>query len=285
MSLEPEDAASTPAPEPSVVIRPSSPWRAVDFSELWRYRDVFWALGRRDVKLRYRQTAMGVVWVVLQPLLAAGVFSFVFGRVADLPSQGVPYFVFAYAGLLAWNAFSETITRATASLVTHQAMVSKIYFPRLMLPLSSLLSTLLNFVVAAAVLLILLLTNDIALRVQLLVLPAWLIMLLLLSTGLGLMAGAANVLYRDVGYVVPVALQLLLYASPVAYSLDAVPPNLRGYLAVNPLTGVLEAFRWSAFGTELRLATLVWSLTASLVILVLGTLVFRRIERRFADVI
>jgi lipopolysaccharide transport system permease protein len=269
-----------------VVIRPSSRWRAIDVSELWRFRDVFWALGMRDVKLRYRQTALGVLWVVLQPLLAAGIFTFVFGRVADMPSQGIPYFLFAYAGLIGWNAFNETVTKTSASLVGNQAMISKIYFPRLLLPLSTVMASVINFVVSAVVLMILvLLTDEVPLRLELLAMPVLLLLVLILGLGLGLLAAASNVIYRDVGYIVPVAVQMLLYASPVAYSVEAVPERLRGYLALNPLTGVLEGFRWSAFGTQLRLGYLLGATVASIGLLVIGAFVFRRMERRFADVI
>lgn len=267
------------------MIEPSSRWRAIDLRELWEFRDVFWALGFRDLKLRYRQTLLGVVWVVLQPLVAAGIFAFVFGRVAGLSSHGVPYVVFAYAGLMGWNAFSETLTKGTSALVSNRNMISKIYFPRLLIPLSSLLSTAVNFAVGAGVLMVLLVLNGLPLKIELLALPMWFVLVLTLAVGLGLMAGALNVLYRDVGYAVPVATQMLLYASPVAYGVDAVPENLRGYLAVNPITGVLEGFRWSAFGSTLDTAHVTWTVVSSFFVFVVGAYVFRSIERRFADVI
>jgi lipopolysaccharide transport system permease protein len=268
-----------------VVIRPTSRWRAIDVAELWRFRDVFWALGLRDVKVRYRQTALGVIWVVLQPLLAAGIFAFVFGRVAKLSSEGTPYFLFAYAGLLGWNSFSETVAKASGSLVGNQAMISKIYFPRLLLPLSTLLTAIINFTVSALVLIVLLVADDRPVRLELLALPMFLLVVLLLGLGLGLLAAATNVVYRDVGYIVPVVVQMLLYGSPVAYSVSAVPEDLRGVLALNPLTGVLEGFRWSAFGTDLRIGYLLWSIGLSIALLLVGAFVFRRMERRFADVI
>lgn len=270
---------------PAVVIEPASRWRAINIRELWRFRDLFVALGVRDLKLRYRQTALGAAWVVLQPLLAAGIFSLVFGRVAGLPSDGVPYFLFSYAGLLGWTTFSDTVTRSSDSLVTHRAMVSKIFFPRLLLPASSAISKLVDFGVSAVVLLVLLMIYDEPMRWQLVALPACLVLTFMLGLGLGLIATAYSVPYRDVAYVVPVAIQMLLYASPVAYSVSSVPPDLRGWYAVNPLVGVLETFRWSATGTDLHLGYLAWSVVASILMFVGGAYVFRGMERRFADVI
>jgi lipopolysaccharide transport system permease protein len=252
---------------------------------MWRFRDVLRALALRDLKLRYRQTALGVAWVLLQPLIASGIFAFVFGRVAGLSSSGVPYFLFAYAGLLGWNAFSETVTKGTSSLVGNQAMISKIYFPRLLLPLSTGAAAIVNFAVSAIVLVLLILGYGEPLRAQLLLIPLWLAGVLLLAAGLGLVAASTNVVYRDVGHAMPVIVQLLLYASPVAYALDAVPEDLRRYLAVNPLTGLFEALRWSAFGTDLRWSYLSWSFICAFGALTCGALVFRRMERRFADVI
>lgn len=268
-----------------VIIKPTSRWRAIDFGELWRFRDLFVALGVRDLKLRYRQTALGAIWVVLQPLLAAGIFSLVFGRVASLPSDGVPYFVFSYAGLLGWNTFSDTVTRAGDSLVAHRAMVSKIFFPRLLLPASSIIAKLVDFGVSAIVMLILLVVYDMPIRWQMVVLPGCLLLTFMLGLGFGLIATAYSVTYRDVAYVVPVAIQMLLYASPVAYSLGAVPADVRGYYALNPLVGILETFRWSITGTELRVGYLAWSAAASVIVFAGGAFIFRGMERRFADVI
>lgn len=282
MSATPNDQTRTHS---LVVIQPSPRWRAIDLRELWRFRDLFVALGVRDLKLRYRQTALGAVWVVLQPLLAAGIFSFVFGQVADLPSGGVPYFVFAYAGLLGWNIFSDTVTRASASLVSHQAMVSKIFFPRLLLPASTVIAKAIDSGVSAVVMVILLVANDMPLRWQLLALPLCLLLTFMLSLGLGLIAAAYSVTYRDVAYVVPVTIQMLLYASPVAYSLAAVPQDARSYYALNPLVGLIEAYRWSIIGSDLRPAYVAWSAVAGALLLVGGAFVFRGLERRFADVI
>lgn len=285
MTVIPRGASTSRDGSRPVVIRPSHRWRSIDLGEVWASRDVLWALALRDLKLRYRQTLLGVGWVVFQPLIASGIFSFVFGRVAGLSSSGVPYFLFAFAGLIGWNAFSETLTKATQSLVGNQAMISKIYFPRLLLPLSTAAGAIMNFAVSSVMLLVLMVGYGEPLRMQLLLLPVWLVGLLVLALGVGLLAAPANVVYRDVGHILPVIVQLLVYGSPVAYALSEVPENLRGYLALNPLTGFLEALRWSAFGSELEARYLAWSFLCALVALIGGAFVFRRMERRLADVI
>jgi len=273
-------------PRAHLVIRPRGRWSAIRVHELWEFRDLLRSFAKRDIKLRYRQTALGVVWVVLQPLLAAGIFSFVFGRVAKLPSDGVPYIVFSYAGLVAWTVFSGVVTKASDSLVRNSVMVSKVYFPRMLLPLAVVGSSLIDFGVSLAMMGVLMAIFNVAPTPRLLLLPAWLFLTLALSLGLGLIASALSARYRDVQYILPVAISMLLYASPVAYSLQAVPPSLRGVVALNPLTGILEAFRWSLLGTgRLPINSVLWSISASMVLFVLGAFVFASLERDFADVI
>jgi homopolymeric O-antigen transport system permease protein len=269
-----------------VVLKPRRRWAPIDLRALWEFRDLLRALGIRDTKLRYRQTALGVIWVVLQPLLAAGVFSFVFGSVAHLPSDGVPYFVFSYTGLLAWNAFSSTLTKAATSVVGNAAMVSKVFFPRMLLPLSIIASTLIDFVVALVLMAVLLATNSIALTWAVLLLPVWLVLVLALGLGSGLLACSLMVRYRDVQYILPIVTGLLLYASPVAYSLASVPKDARSIFLANPLAGLLEGFRWSLLGTHhLTLGIALWAGFASLLILTVGAYAFAALERDFADVI
>lgn len=274
------------ATKPYRVIKAQSGLEALDLGEMWRFRDLLWTLASRDVKLRYRQTALGAIWVVLQPLLGAGIFSFVFGSVAKLPSGGVPYFVFAYAGLLGWNAFSGTLVKASQVLVANAGMISKVFFPRLLLPLSTLASVVIDFGVALAVLPFLMWQGGVALTPQVLLTPVWVVFLLLLAMGLGLFAGALMVSYRDVGYVVPVLTSFLLYASPVGYTISAVPVAYRSVFFLNPLAGLLSALRWSLLGTEAP----PWSAVAyagvlSLIVFAAGIVSFKRMEWRFADVI
>ena len=278
-------------PKPYLTIRPSSGWAAVDVAELWRFRDLLMSLATRDLKLRYKQTVLGVIWVVLQPLMAAGIFSFVFGKLASFPSHGVPYFLFSYVGLLGWNLFANTLTKTSTCLTGNSQLISKVFFPRLVLPLSTVPSVMVDFAVAAAMLVILMAVCHAAPSWPLLLLPLWMLSLLLLALGLGLCTAALAVSYRDVQYILPVAVQALLYASPIAYALvDALAklprPWQRALYLSNPLAAPLEAFRWSILDvTPPSAAPLAAALAASAALFVAGTYSFKRMERKFADVI
>jgi lipopolysaccharide transport system permease protein len=270
----------------TLVLRPTSGWRAVDLKELWRFRDLVWALALRDVKLRYRQTALGATWVVLQPLLAAGIFSFVFGRVAGLSSGGVPYVVFAFAGLLGWNLFQGTVAKGSISLISNSSMLSKIFFPRLALPISTVPGTILDFVVGLGAFIVVAALKHSMPGLPFVTLPIWMAMMLCIALGVALLTSALMVTYRDVGQAVPVALQMLLYITPVAYSLDNVPSNLRFVYALNPLVGVLEGFRWALVpGYDAQLGYAAYSAVFAVAILVVGAISFARMERKFADII
>ncbi len=269
-----------------LVIRPTGGWRSLDLREVWRYRGLLGAMTRRDITLRYRQTALGVVWVVLQPLLAAGILSFVFGSIAGFESDGVPYVVFAYTGVIGFNAFSGTLTFMSTCLVTNAALVSKVYFPRLILPLSQIGSKLVDFGVALVLYLVLNLAYGVGFHLSMLTLPVWMALAYGMALGLGLLTSAANVSYRDVGYVVPVVLPLLLYLAPVAYGVQEVPTDLRAAYNLNPLVGMINGFRWCLLGRgNLELGSTVYAIVFTVLIIVGGTLYFRAHERRFADVI
>jgi len=271
---------------PVLDLAPSKGWKAIDVRELWRFRDLLWSLAIRDVKLRYRQTALGAVWVVIQPLLAAGIFSFVFGTVANLPTGGVPYVVFAYAGLLGWNAFNSTVTKSSTSLVAHASMVQKVYFPRMALPLSAVPGTVIDFTVALSLMAVLTVTNGTFSGLPVLTLPFWLALAVLLALGLGLSAAALMVSYRDVGQILPVAMQMILYISPVAYSVQAIPADLKFVYSLNPLVGMLEGFRWSLIsGSHLPVGAAIYSTVFAIVSFLFGALLFTRMERKFADVV
>jgi len=273
-------------PKPYLLIEPRAGWQALSVKELWQYRDLLMTLAWRDVKLRYRQTALGVIWVVLQPLIAAGLFSFVFGKVAKLPSDGLPYFLFAYAGLLGWSAFSSTLTKSSGCLLQNAQLVSKVYFPRLVLPLSTVFSSLIDFGVALIMLAVMMLVMGLHPGIGVLLLPVWLAQILLLSVGLGLFASALTVTYRDVQYVLPVLTQFLMYASPVAYALSAVPMHLRWLYHLNPLSTLLEGFRWSLLGVgHLETGAITYSALVSVGIFIWGAFAFKKMERKFADVI
>lgn len=254
--------------------------------ELWAARGLLVALGERDIRLRYRQTALGVAWVVLQPLVTAGVLVFAFGRVAGLGGSGVPLIVFVFAGLLGWFTFTNTVNRVSGSLVLHSALISKVYFPRLVLPLSTVLSALIDFVVGLVLLAVLMAIYGVGTTAAVLTLPLWLLLVLLLGTGVGLMAATLMVPYRDVALIVPVLTQFSLFASPVAFAMASVPGGLQRYLWCNPLSAILEGFRWAALrGTAPPLGWVAYSVACSVAVFLAGALFFRRQERRFADVI
>jgi lipopolysaccharide transport system permease protein len=268
------------------VITPPRRLSLPPFRELWESREVLYRFGQRDVVLRYRQTAIGVVWVLLQPLAAAGVFAIVFGQVAKLPSSGIPYVVFSYVGVLAWNIFNNVIGRGATSLVANQALVSKVFFPRLLVPLSTVLAVMLDHIIALALGIVLLAVFGINPGWPALLLPVWSALLVLLSSGIALVASAAMVRYRDVAYVLPWLLQILLYAAPVAYSVDAVPANLSVFFELNPLTWYLEAYRWSLLGLDAPPGWQIFGmLGAGIGGFLLGALIFSSYERQFADVI
>ena len=279
----------TPA-RPLRTLKARPGWQTLNIAELWLFRDLLLTLAQRDVKLRYRQTAVGALWVVLQPLLAAGIFSLVFGKLAKFPSDGVPYFVFSYAGLLGWNVFSGTVVKVSASLVQNSNLISKVYFPRLILPLSMMFSTLIDFAVAATLLPVLMLIAHVAPGLSLLTLPIWFVLILMLALGIGMHTAALAVTYRDVQYVIPVLMQFLLYASPVAFpltfALAKLPPAFQSFYFLNPLAGLLQAFRWSLLGHgTLPLVPVAYAAAVSILVFFGGAYSFKKMERKFADVI
>ena len=259
----------------------------LDLAELWEYRDLLLTIASRDIKIRYKQTALGVTWVLVQPILAGGIFAFVFGRVANLPAPaGIPYFLFVLAGLLGWTLFSTTLLRASGSMVSHAHLVGKVYFPRLVLPLSGIFTALLDFGVVFALLLVLLPIFWHWPPATIFLLPIPLALLLALSLGLGLIAAAVSVRYRDIAWVLPTAVQFLLYASPVAYSTAAVPAAYRFLYFLNPLAALLDWCRWSMLGIgDISTPHVLYAAGVSIGLLIVGSLVFQRMERTFADVI
>lgn len=272
---------------PTTVIRPPSRWSALDLREVIQFRDLLTTFVRRDVTLRYRQTVLGVAWVLIQPLLGAGIFTIVFGMIAKLPSPaGIPYFLLSYSGLLGWNLFNQAVQRITTSLTGNAGLISKIYFPRLIIPLSTLGSILLDFLVASALMAVMMAWFRIAPTWTLLLVPVGILVLLLQALGIGLWLAALQVSYRDVGHVTPVILNLALYATPVAYSLAAVPESVRAFVMLNPLTGAIETVRVGLLGQT----TVPWNLLAisaafAVIIFILGAFQFKRMEHQFADVI
>lgn len=268
------------------VIDPPGALNLPSIRELWGAREVAVRLAQRDIIVRYRQTFFGIAWVLLQPLVSAGIFTIVFGQIAGLSTGSTPAFLFTLAGMLAWNLFNGALGRASSSMVGNQSLVQKVFFPRLLVPLSSLASVALDFLVGSSLAVILLFVYGINPGWQVLLLPVWILLILLLGTGFGLAAAAYMVKYRDVGYVLPWLVQVLLYASPVAYALTEVPATLRWLFDLNPVTWFLEAFRWSLLGSTPPIS---WQVVALIVVsplvFLLGTLIFQQNEREFADYI
>jgi lipopolysaccharide transport system permease protein len=268
-----------------VVIRPSSGWIGLGVGELWRHRDLAYFLVWRDLKVRYKQTAFGAAWAILQPVLLMLVFSAFLGRIQGIGAAGIPYPLFALSGLVPWTLFSQSLSGASNSLVNSQNLISKVYFPRLLLPLSAVASYVIDFLIAAVVLLVAILLFGRVPPATFLWVPLLGLFAVVVALAVGLWLAAINVRYRDVKYAIPFLIQLWLFASPVAYSSDLVPHNLRAIFALNPMTGVIEAFRWATVGGAPPDATIVVSAVATLVILVGGLAYFRRVERSFADTI
>jgi len=278
---------TTPDDKPLLTIKPRRSWLPSHPKELWSFRELGVRFAARDVTLRYRQTLLGAVWVILVPLLGAGILSFVFGGVANLQGPpGIPYFVFTLAGMVAWTAFSQVTTRSSSVLVGNSQMVGKVYFPRLLLPISTVLSTFVDVAVSLALLIVLLGISGVRPGLGVITFPMWFLLIIALALGIGLASGALMVRYRDIQYILPVGIQFLLFASPVAYTLASVPASAQTLYELNPLTGLLEGMRWSLIGTERPDNwVLIWAGVCSVVVLVIGTVVFTRMEREFADVI
>ena len=280
------DRVAEAAGPPHVVIRPSTGWTGVSLRDLWAYRELLYFLAWRDIKVRYKQTALGVIWVVIQPLFAMLVFSVFFGRLAGMPSDGVPYPVFAFCALLPWQLFAHALTESSASLVTNQNLITKVYFPRLIIPLAPVLASLLDFLIAFGLLLGMLAYYRITPTLWVWTLPLFLLLAIALAIGVGLWLAALNARYRDVRYTIPFLTQIWLFATPIAYPSSLVPEPWRAWYGLNPMAGVVDGFRWALLGTaDAPGGLMAVSAAVTLVILVSGVHYFRRTERTFADTI
>lgn len=267
------------------VIEPRKGWRLVDVKELWAYRELFWVLTLRDVKVRYKQTVLGFAWAILQPVMTMVVFSVIFGGFARLPSDGVPYPVFVYCGLLPWTFFAGSLSRAGNSVVGASNLISKVYFPRLVIPLSSVGSGLVDLAISTCVLLVLMLLFGVAWSFNLLAAPLLLVLVAFAALGVGTFLSALNVAYRDFGLLTPFLVQLWMYATPVIYPLSLVPERWRWLFYLNPMTGVIEGFRAAFLGKPFVPATIALSMLISLALFAFGLAYFRKVEHRFADII
>ena len=265
-------------------IEPSTGWATLNLREIWTYRDVLWMLILRDIKLRYKQTAMGIVWVILQPLLAALIFALIFGTFARLPSDGQPYVVFVFCGLLGWNLFAGILQRAGNSLVLESRLITKVYFPRLLIPLAAAGAALVDFLVGFVVLVGMLIWYGISAGTNWLLLPVALVLTLALAVGVSLWVSALNVKYRDFAYALPTLIQIWMYATPVVYGLSLVGESWVGWFSLNPMVGALELFRQSLLGvSSLTPELIVASSVFAAVAVISGAYFFRRIEKEFVD--
>jgi lipopolysaccharide transport system permease protein len=254
--------------------------------ELWHYRELLYFLTWRDIKVRYKQTALGVAWAVLQPLVTMVIFSVIFGQLAKLPSDGIPYPVFSYAALLPWGFFSGALQRAGTSLVMNSNLITKVYFPRLVIPISAVAAGLVDFTISFVVLLGLMLYYKITPTWMVLTIPLFVLLAVLTALAVSLWLSALNVQYRDVQYMIPFLIQVWMYASPVAYSAGLIPTGpWRIIYGLNPLAGVIQGFRWALLGGNPPDVLMVISVIIMLVILVTGLYYFRRMEKIFADVV
>jgi lipopolysaccharide transport system permease protein len=281
----PQSRDSMPAAaSPRVVrIRPDRGWASLRLGELWEYRDVLLMLAMRDVKLRYKQTALGVLWVVLQPLLAGAIFAVVFGRFARLPSEGEPYVLFVFAGLVGWNLVAGVVQRAGHSLVAEAKLITKVYFPRLLIPCAAAAAAVMDFLVSLVVMAALLAWHGTWPGASLVLLPLVTAIAFALALGIGLWLAALNVRYRDFMYALPFLIQVWMYASPVVYGFELVPERWRAVFALNPLVGVLDGMRAALLGRGARWDLVGVAAVAAVLALVSGAFFFRRVERGFAE--
>jgi lipopolysaccharide transport system permease protein len=269
-------------------IRADDIGKLIDIPELLRYGELLMTLAERDLRVRYKQTVLGVVWVVMQPLMASLIFAFVFGVVAGLPSRGMPYVLVAFAGMLGWSIFSNIVSRGSMSLLSNSQMISRIYFPRLVLPLAAAAAALVDSTFSLGLMSLMLACFRVWPGWGALLLPVWIAIMVFLALGFALISSSLMVRYRDINHIIPVALQMGLYISPVALSMQNVPEKYRWVLWLNPLSGPLEAIRWSLLGTHqgvLSLSALAYAITAAATFFWVGLAVFKRQERSFADVI
>lgn len=272
--------------EPVIRIRPTRGWASLHLRDLWEYRELLFFLAWRDIKVRYKQTVLGVTWVVLQPLATTLIFSVIFGNLAKIPSDNLPYAVFALAGLVPWNFFASAFARGSGSLVGSANLISKVYFPRLVIPIAGVLAGLVDFAIVLALLIGLMFFYGRGITLAFLLLPLYVLLAMAIALGVSLWLSALYVQYRDVGYVVPFLSQVWLYATPVVYPASLVPEPYRVWYALNPMVSVVEGFRWALFGTgQAPNAMLAVSVVVALVILVSGAFFFKRMEKTFADVV
>lgn len=286
MTLRPDSMNTALAVDMTRKIRPSKGWPSLNLKDIWEYRELLYILVWRDVKVRYKQTVLGVVWAVMQPVFTMIVFSIFFGWLIKVPSDGLPYPFFAVCALLPWQLFAASLTAAGNSLVSNQHLITKISFPRLIIPLSAAAGSLLDFLIAFLVLLTIMIFYEIVPTIAMLTLPLFILLTMAAAMGVGTWFATLNVKYRDVRHAIPFLTQVWMFATPVVYPSSLVPESWRMLYALNPMVGVVEGFRWALLGTGNAPGPLVlMSAVVTLALLFSGAYVFRRSERTFADMV
>jgi lipopolysaccharide transport system permease protein len=279
------DALAGLPDEPLVVIEPNTGWSALDLRDLWAFRELLYFLTWRDVKVRYKQTELGVAWAIIQPLFTMLIFTLFFGRLAGVPSDNVPYPIFAFTGLLAWTFFSNAITNSGNSLVGSAHLITKVYFPRMIIPGAAVAAGLVDFAIAFVILVLLMIYYGVGITLNVLMFPVMVLLTTLLALGTGMWLSALNVKYRDVRFALPFMVQLWMYLSPVIYPTSFLPAKLRSLLLLNPMTGIIEGFRSALFGRPFNWIALAVSTVITLVLLIYSSYSFRRMEKSFADIV
>jgi lipopolysaccharide transport system permease protein len=271
---------------PHTRIEPSKGWISLGLKDLWQYRELLFFLTWRDIKVRYKQTALGAAWAVIQPLFTMLVFTLFFGRLAKVPSDGIPYPLFSYAALLPWQLFAYALTESSNSVVANERLITKVYFPRLFIPMASVLAGLVDFVIAFTLVIGMMVWYGVRPTWAVLTLPFFVILAMATAFGVGLWLSALNVQYRDVRYTLNFIVQFWLFASPVAYSSTLVPARWRPFYGLNPMAGVIEGFRWALLGKSHGPGTMLWVSVAVVALIMVGGLYYyRRMEKTFADVV
>ena len=271
---------------PAIVVKPSKGWISLKLKDLWEYRELFYFLTWRDIKVRYKQTVLGAAWAIIQPFFTMVVFSLFFGKLAKVPSDGIPYPIFAYAALVPWTFFANGLSQSANSMVENANLIKKVYFPRMVVPISSVISGVVDFVLAFLVLLGMMFFYGIFPTKNIIWLPLLLVMAFVTALGVGLWLSALNVQFRDVRYTVPFLTQFWLFATPIAYPSSLLSEPWRTLYGINPMVGVVEGFRWALLGTETAPGPIiVVSALVALTLLVGGAFYFRRMEKSFADVV
>ena len=289
---QPENPGSSYAnlpDEPLVTIQPSKDWRSLELRDVWAFRELLYFLTWRDVKVRYKQTALGVAWAIIQPLFTMLIFTLFFGRLAGVPSDNVPYPIFAYAGLLPWTFFANAISNSGNSLVGSAHLITKVYFPRLIIPAAAILAGLVDFCIAFLILIPLMIYYGVHVRLSLLMFPVLVLLTAMLALGVGMWLSALNVKYRDVRFALPFLIQLGMFVSPVIYPASymarSFPVRLHWMLSLNPMMGIIEGYRSSLFGHPFNWPALMFSTAITMALLVYSSFVFRRMEKSFADIV